>query len=268
MAQPTIAAYGAHARQTLEIHRPPAGERPHHVFVFYHGGGWRSGSPRLYRFLGRALAKAGILTVMPGYRLFPEARFPAFIEDSALALAWVTDHIAAYGGQSDRLVIGGHSAGAHIAAHLAVDPAWLAPYERTPAAVAGLLGMSGPYALNLAKYGRIGEAFKSAERPEAVRPDKRVLETGIAPPTLLLHGARDPVVGMFNAIKFEAVLGSLGVPVACRLYGGAGHMLPVLACHGSVPTRLKSRMPVFEDMVRFIAQDGETRWPAKRTEAA
>lgn len=135
--------YGADARQRLDIYAPRnagPGERP--VVIFFYGGSWNSGTRSGYAFVGRALAAQGFVTVIPDYRLVPAIRYPGFVEDGAAAVRWTREHIAGFGGDPARLVLMGHSAGAYIAAMLAVDDRWLG---RDRQAVRGLVGLAGPY---------------------------------------------------------------------------------------------------------------------------
>jgi acetyl esterase/lipase len=78
--------------------------------------GWVAGSRSGYAFAGAGYAGQGFITVVPDYRLVPTVRFPAFIEDGALAVKWTRDHIAALGGDPDRIAVAGHSAGSYNAA--------------------------------------------------------------------------------------------------------------------------------------------------------
>src|SRR5262249_49508789 len=119
-------AYGENVRQRLDIYQPRQPyESPTPVVVFFHGGSWNSGSPGWYCFLGPALAARGYVVVVPSYRLYPEVRFPDFVEDAARAVAWTRQKIDAFGGDRSRIFVMGHSAGAHIAALLALDEHYL-----------------------------------------------------------------------------------------------------------------------------------------------
>lgn len=83
-------AYGSHARQSLDVYRPQADDsNSGPIVLFLYGGSWRVGDKATYGFLGAALASRGITTVIPDYRLFPEVRFPTFVEDAALAYRWI-----------------------------------------------------------------------------------------------------------------------------------------------------------------------------------
>src|SRR5881394_574711 len=77
--------YAPGPRHRLDVYAPQkATARP--IIVFWYGGGWENGKKSNYRFVGAALAKAGYVAVLPDYRLYPEVKFPAFIEDGAQAL--------------------------------------------------------------------------------------------------------------------------------------------------------------------------------------
>jgi hypothetical protein len=109
--------YGADHRQQLDVYvpsGPTAGPRP--IIVFFYGGSWNSGVKNGYGFVGRALAARGFVVAIPDYRLVPQVRFPAFLEDGAAAVRWMRGHAAQYGGDPDRVVLAGHSAGAYNAA--------------------------------------------------------------------------------------------------------------------------------------------------------
>ena len=88
------------------------------VIVFFYGGSWSSGTKDGYGFAGRALAAQGFVVAVPDYRLVPAVRFPAFLEDGAAAVRWVRAHAADFGGDGERIVLAGHSAGAYNAAML------------------------------------------------------------------------------------------------------------------------------------------------------
>src|SRR5579859_4510817 len=81
-------AYADGARHTLDVYAPRTLVPPVPVVVFFYGGGWESGSKDMYRFVGATLAARGMVTVIPDYRLYPQVRFPAFMQDAAAAVAW------------------------------------------------------------------------------------------------------------------------------------------------------------------------------------
>lgn len=143
-----IAYYGAEATAAggaamqqhclLDLHLPKSGTGwP--TLVWLHGGGLTGGG----RGGPGALAGKGIAVVAVGYRLSPAATCPAYIEDAAAATAWALDRIGEYGGDPKRVFLGGHSAGAYLAAMVGMDPVWLARHGRKPLDLAGLVAVSG-----------------------------------------------------------------------------------------------------------------------------
>jgi acetyl esterase/lipase len=213
-------AYGEEIRQRLDIYAPSgtgsAAALP--VIVFIHGGGWRVGDKAGYEFAGRALSSRGFLTVVPNYRLSPDVHFPAFVEDGAAALRWVRAHIAERGGDPDRIILIGHSAGAHIAALLAMDESWLGADR---AAIAGWVGMAGPYDFLPLDTPSTRGAFANAPDLAMTQPINFAGEGD--PPALLLHGSVDDTVKPRQSTWLEARLEAAGVPVRHIVYEGIGH---------------------------------------------
>ena len=114
----TDSAYLA-GRQLLDVYTPrQRGPQPLPVVVFIHGGNWDSGSKNLYSFVGRRLAKQGVVAVVISYRLSPQVRVPQMANDCARAVLWTTQHIAEYGGDPQRVFVMGHSEGGGLAALL------------------------------------------------------------------------------------------------------------------------------------------------------
>lgn len=133
------------AKQKLDLYLPKD-KKLAPVFFFVHGGGWRTGDRGLYPPFGNRFASEGILTVIPSYRLAPKNPYPAQIEDTAAAFAWTVRHIAEYGGDTNRIYIGGHSAGAHLTALLALDERHLRKHNLSPGHIKGVIALSGVYA--------------------------------------------------------------------------------------------------------------------------
>src|SRR5206468_1844732 len=117
------------------------------VLFFIHGGAWKSGDRSYYPPLGNRYAREGYATVVPSYRLAPKNPHPAQIEDVAAAFAWTVNHIAQYSGDTNRIYVGGHSAGGHLAALLTLDERALVAYQLSPKCIRGVLALSGVYDL-------------------------------------------------------------------------------------------------------------------------
>ena len=236
-------AYGGDARQTLDIYAPRSGGAgPKPVIVFFYGGSWNSGTRSGYAFVGRALAAQGFVVVIPDYRLVPDVRYPAFVEDGAAAVRWAEAHIGSFGGDPRRIVLMGHSAGAYIAAMLAVDDRWLGA-DRS--AVRGLVGLAGPYDFAPFDVDVSRAAFGAWPRPEETQP---VHWAGAGdPPAVLLVGGEDRTVLPRNSEALANRLRAGGVPVTLRTYPKLGHVGLIL----SVARPFRGRAPVITDVAAF-----------------
>lgn len=146
----TEVAYGDGPRQRYDVYRALDSlgrplTTPAPVVIFVHGGSWESGDKRGYAWVGEALAQLGFVAVLPNYGLMPSTRFPDFVDDVARAVTHARARVAEWGGDTSRVVLMGHSAGAHLAALVAYDARYLAKQGVTPAMLSGFVGLSGPY---------------------------------------------------------------------------------------------------------------------------
>lgn len=202
-------AYGPLPRQRYDLYRPAGLAEGAPLVVFVYGGGWREGGRGGYRFVALPLARMGCLVAVPDYRLWPEDAFPAFVEDTALAVRALAEREP-----RRRLVLMGHSAGAFNAACVALDPAW-----GVQRAVGGFIGLAGPY-----DFGR------DEVNPPAIFPQARILaapsplRAGETPPMLLLHGEADSIVGPYHSRIMAERARAAGVPVRHVTYPGMGHV--------------------------------------------
>ncbi|MBL8658680.1 MAG: alpha/beta hydrolase [Rhodospirillales bacterium] len=220
-------AYGPLPRQKLDVYVPVEAKRPFRVVVFFHGGGWKSGSKDLYRFVGQALAKRGFVAVVADYGLYPDVQFPEFLSDSAAVVRWTRNNIADYGGDLDHLFLMGHSAGAYNAAMISVNPAYLANEGLTPEVISGVVGLAGPYGFNPLLYSSTRPIFEGAADAEATRPVSFV--SADAPPMLLLHGLDDGTVKPLNSRRMAKRLTQAGAKATLIEYGGIGHYIILVA---------------------------------------
>lgn len=95
------------------------------VVIFIHGGSWSSGKKETYWWLGRNLARKGLVAVLINYGLAPDQQYEQMAGDCASAVTWVSQHIAQYGGDKERIFLMGHSAGGHLAELINADPKYL-----------------------------------------------------------------------------------------------------------------------------------------------
>lgn len=246
-------AYGTAPRQQADVYRPArdAGFAP--LVVFFYGGSWQNGRREDYRFVGEALASRGIVTVVADYRLSPEVRYPAFLEDGALALSWALAQADGWNVDTRRVYLMGHSAGAYNAAMLALDPRWLAPHGLSPARLAGWIGLAGPYDFLPIQAAGVRRAFGWPDTPADSQPLFHARRPGPALPphrVLLLAARQDRLVDpQRNTVGLAQALGQRGVAVESDLLDGVGHATLV----GALAPPLRSRAPVLERLVRFVA---------------
>jgi acetyl esterase/lipase len=240
--------YGVDSRHKLDVWAPRGSKASDAlpVVIFFYGGGWSEGSRADYGFAGAAYASKGFIAVLPDYRLVPQVRFPAFVEDGALAVKWVRDNIARYGGDPDRITVAGHSAGAYNAAMLALDPQFLRGAGVDPKIIRSAALLSGPYDFYPFTESRGRAAFGQWKAPADTQPVNFARRD--APPIFLGHGTNDRVVLSRNSKRLAERLRQEGAKVELRLYPGASHV--DLASSLSRPFR--DRTPVLEESARFL----------------
>lgn len=239
-------AYGAGPRRRLDVYGPRSSERDAPVAVFFYGGSWDSGRRRDYNWVGRALASRGFVAIVADYRLYPEVRYPAFLEDGAQAVRWASGHAREYGGDPDRLVLVGHSAGAYNAVMLGLDGRYLRAAGVDPRKVKAVAGLSGPYDFLPLDGPITRRTFGETSDLTATQPTAHV--TRESPPAFLATGDADTVVYPRNTTALARKLRDAGVPVEERHYAGVDHVRMILA----LSRPLRGRAPVLDEMTGFL----------------
>jgi acetyl esterase/lipase len=215
------------------------------VVVFLYGGRWKHGSKRDYLLLANTLARRGWVVVVPDYRLYPAVRFPGWVDDGARAVRWTRDHAARFGGDTSRLFVVGHSAGAHTAALLALDERYLRSAGVPAGAVRGFVSLAGP----------VDTTWTAPDVQRLMGPERGWPSTypvrhidGTEPPLLLLHGASDDVVGSRNSVRLAGRIRERGGCARASVYRGVGHIEIALAL--AFPALRLA--PVLDDLARFV----------------
>lgn len=231
----------------LDIYRPQHGARGDSrnapTVVFFYGGGWQRGERKQYQFVGRRLAQNGMLAIVADYRTYPEAGFPDFIDDAARAVAWSQKHASEYGGDPSRLFVAGHSAGAQIAALLGTDPRYLDRHGLQPSALAGVIGLSGPYDFDITgQYRKVFGAPSQWPQAQAIN-----YVDGREPPFLLIHGADDRVVEARDSVQIAEKLEAKGVAATLLILPDAGHSAPLLGLYD--PQRAPKVLPAVLEFI-------------------
>lgn len=245
--------YGELPRQAVDVYEPVPRLAKAPVVVFFYGGRWSGGTRDFYRFVGQALASRGYVTVIADYRLYPEVKFPAFVEDGAQAVRWAREHAQEYGGDPARLFVMGHSAGAHIAAMLALDPQYLKAVGGSRDWLAGMVGLSGPYDFLPLTDDDLKDMFGPPERYPQSQPINFV--DGQNPPLLLLHGRTDTTVKLGNTVNLSEKVRAKGGPVETIIYPVMGHIRMV----ASLAAPLRWTSSVLDDVSEFIHKQSAER---------
>lgn len=230
------------ARHALDVYLPK-GKKDFPVLFFVHGGAWIVGSKEYVKEAMRHFAEQGIGVVCPNYRLTPAVQHPAHIEDVAKAFAWTVDSIGKYGGDPKKIVIGGHSAGGHLAALLATNETYLKAEKRTLSDIRGVVGVSGVYVIDT-KVKALHKVFtddeatcKTACPVEHVAADR---------PPMLLAYAEDDYAGLpAGAEVFAKSLVKAKCVATAREYKKRSHT-------SILSDMKKADDPLFNDATEFI----------------
>jgi acetyl esterase/lipase len=251
-------------RGTLDVYEPRGvrGQAP--VVVFIYGGSWDSGRKSQYAFVGEALASRGVLTVIPNYRLYPQIRWPSFLEDNADAVRWARDHATDFGGDPRQLFLMGHSAGAYEAVMLALDPRWLrAVGIDARRDLRGVIALAGPYDFLPLRTNKLKAIFGPRAQRPATQPINYV--TGRNAPLFLATDTADRFVDPGNTTRLAARLRAAGGPVDVRYYRGLSHGLLL----GTIAAPLRFLAPVLRDLMGFIrAHVAERRVDSQATSSS
>lgn len=240
---------------TADVYRP-LGEPPFPVLVYLHGGAWVLGTPATHRRLAADLATLGLLTVSVDYRRAPRHRFPAAIEDTLHAVEWARSAAASFGGDPDRLLLGGDSAGANLAAAAlatgAAGPVATAllcygiyDVQRALPVVEHLVGGREP---DTQLYLDPGDARRLLDDPR-LHPERYCADF---PPSLVLVGDEDPLLG--ESLSLAERLAAAGAPHELAVVADAPHgflQLPTHSGHAEGLTRIS----------RFLAGHGLAATP-------
>ena len=251
----TDVAYGAQRLQRLDVYQPRERRAHAPVVVFLYGGRWQTGSKDDYRALGDALNRRGWVVVVPDYRLAPAARFPDWVEDGARSVAWTRAHVGAFGGDTSRLFVVGHSAGAHTAALLALDAHYLRDAGVPDGAVRGFVSLAGPVDTTWTDPD-VQALMGPREGWPATYPATFIDATD--PPLLLLHGGADETVRPDNATDLAARIVARGGCARAHVYPGIGHVKLVVAFAAPF-LRLA---PVLDDVAAFVRDPRGSTCPA------
>jgi arylformamidase len=204
-------------QQTLDLHLPatPAEKPP--LVVFIHGGFWTLSDDdyRIGPAFADALVPYGAAVALVRYRLAPAYQHPAQAEDVAAAIAYLIQSADKYGYDGKRIYLAGHSAGAHLAALVALDGSYLAARRASPRSLAGVIAFSGLYDLR-AKSDTAEQQKRAVEQTFGDNPARLAAASpvtharGDAPPFLILGAEQDFPGFLTDARQFAGALRAAG----------------------------------------------------------
>jgi acetyl esterase/lipase len=239
-------------QQKLDLYLPS--RKGFTTVVFTFGGGWHRGGRKSVTPVGKKFQGLGYGCALLSHRLAPADKFPAQAEDVAAAFAWVQKNIGARGGDPRRVVLMGHSSGAHLSLLVATDPKYLARHGLSPADVAGVVGLSTPVDLEPRKDKKgYGDALMAGRGADVFSRDTEVMKaaspichvSATLPPTLLVVGERDFPMLEGDARLFAAKARRAGREVATFVGKGCDHM-------GVVRSLLEDRSAIREEVLTFF----------------
>lgn len=222
----------AHELQTLDVYSPPDA-RSLPVVFWIHGGGWQTGDKKEVELKPKAFNQKGFVFVSTNYRLLPTVPMETIVSDIAKSIRWVHEHIAEYGGDPNRLLVMGHSAGAQLAALISTDDRYLKTEGLSLKIIKGCVPVDGDtydipaiietaetrrrvHGLPQAKYGHREKFGGDPAKHRDFSAVTHIASGKDIPPFLILHVAEHPDTSaqaqrLFNSLK------SAGIPV--KIFG-------------------------------------------------
>lgn len=179
--------YADYAACKLDLYIPDCAEFP--VMVYYHGGGLEWSDKREDREVCEKLADSGIAVASADYRMYPDAKYPDFIEDAAAAVKWVRDHIDGYG-KCEGTFIAGTSAGAYLSMMLCFDKKYLKKHGIDSGEITGYVFNSAQPTTHFNVLRERGKDTRSVVIDEAA-PIYHIAENPNAAPMLILVSDND-----------------------------------------------------------------------------
>jgi arylformamidase len=227
-----------HARHVLDIYQPKGAKNLPVVF-WIHGGGWQVGDKSRVALKPAWFMERGFVFVSTNYRLLPEVDMGTLIRDCATSFAWVQKHIREHGGDPGRILVGGHSAGAQLAALLCTDDRYLREAGADFSALIGCVPVDGDtfnipaiievaetrarvHGFPLPKFGHRLKFGNSAEKHRDFSAVTHVAKGKGIPPFLILHVSAHPDTSA-QAVHFGNVLREAGVKVTVFGAKDTGH---------------------------------------------
>ena len=213
-------AYGDGNLMDLDIYKPADGAGPHPVHIYIHGGYWRARKKENFGFIGAALAKRGLLTVVINYPLCPVVTLDAVVSGARDAFAWTVKNISDYGGDPARITVSGHSAGGHLGAAIIAED-WAAR-GLTGDLLQGAVLISGVYDPTPTQHLRVNEEIGiTAELAE--RHDYATHQPKLRCPVHVIVGGAEPEGWIGQSADYARHIRDAGWNVTYKISDGDNH---------------------------------------------
>ena len=211
--------YGPTLMETLELYEA-RGDTPAPIFVFVHGGAWKSLDASVFSMVAPGPVEAGMAVVNITYDLCPMINVTEMVRQVRSAIAWAWHNAESFGGDRDRIVLAGHSAGGHLMA-MATLTDW-SRYGLPDNVIKGAMGISGVYDMEPISRSFLQPFLRLTA--EEVRWQSPVYNVRAMPmPLTLVYGTDEPEGIEYNSLKYEAAWKAAGNSVTLFTLEGKNH---------------------------------------------
>lgn len=240
--------YGADRAQSLDVYLQDGAIEGAPIILMFHGGGWKHGDKSMMRSVDAKVerwVRRGFIFVSANYRLLPEAPVDVQLRDVGRALAAVQEKAASWGGDRRRVILMGHSAGAHLVALLSANPK--ATFEPGTAPVLGTVALDSAamdvvQIMEAKHYGLYDAPFGKDKAYWTAMSPFHTIVAGAAPLLAVCSSRRDESCGQARKHTERA-----------RWLGNRAEVLPEDLNHGEINSELGLASPYTEAVERFMA---------------
>ena len=212
--------YGPTVMETMEVYSPAGGDGKAPILVFIHGGYWKSLDAGVFSLIASGPVAAGLCVVNVTYALCPEVEIGEIVRQVRAAVAWTARNAQSFGGDPDRIIVSGHSAGGHLTATTLLTD-W-DRYALPPDVVKGGLAISGLFDLEPLACSFLQPALRLTG--EAIRRHSPLLNIApVAAPLAIAWGDAEPDAFSGQSKAFAQAWGAAGNRCGSFTLPGANH---------------------------------------------
>lgn len=238
-------SYGEHARQTFDLYRTKKPRQEPVLIIFVHGGTWSHGKKEDYLFVGESFAREGFDVAIINYRLAPEFKFPAYVDDFVLALNHLEEQLP-----SHQMVLMGHSAGAFNIMSAVYHPQKYAFHAYSK--IKMIIGLAGPYHFNYMGDSNLEQAFDVKRTKEETMPYYFVQNNSIE--HILLLASKDFLVARSNTMDMHAALKAQKNKSKVEVIPRTGHISLIGSLSSHLSQFFKTKTVILREIERCLNQ--------------